>query len=98
MREVGGASMAITTSDVEFPANGGTTPGYLARPEGNGPFPGVVVIQEWWGVDNHIKDVVRRFAEEGFVAVTPDLYHGKVALEPNDAQKLAMELNQDYAG
>lgn len=90
--------MAITTADVEFPANGGTTPGYLAKPEGSGPFPGVVVIQEWWGVDNHIKDVVRRYAEEGFVAVTPDLYHGKVALEPNDAQKLAMELNQDYAG
>jgi carboxymethylenebutenolidase len=90
--------MANSTSNVEFPANGGTVPGYLAKPEGNGPFPGVVVIQEWWGLDDHIKDVARRYAEEGFVAVAPDLYHGKVATEPNDAQKLAMEMDQDRAG
>ncbi len=87
----------ITTSMVEFKANGSNAPGYLAVPEGVNPAPGVVVIQEWWGLDEHIKDVVRRFAGEGFVALAPDLYRGKVAEEPDEARKLAMELNHDTA-
>ena len=57
---------------VEFKSNGGTCQGYLATPEsGNGP--GVVVLQEWWGLVDHIKDVCDRFAAEGFVALAPDL-------------------------
>jgi carboxymethylenebutenolidase len=68
---------------VEFPANGDQVPGYLARPAGDGPFPGVVVIQEWWGLDAHIKDVTDRFAREGFAALAPDLYRGQVAKEPD---------------
>jgi carboxymethylenebutenolidase len=83
---------------VEFPANGETGSGYLAIPEGDGPFPGVIVVQEWWGLDNHIKDVAGRFANDGFVALAPDLYHGKVTSEPNEAQKLMMSLNMTQAG
>jgi len=82
---------------IEFAANGDVAPGYLARPEGAGPFPGVVVIQEWWGLNDHIKDVAERFAREGFVALAPDLYHGQVALEPDEARKLAMELTHPRA-
>ena len=61
---------------VEFTSNGGTCPGYLATPEG-GSGPGVLVIQEWWGLVPHIKDVCDRFAAEGFVALAPDLYRGE---------------------
>jgi carboxymethylenebutenolidase len=82
---------------IEFAANGDNAPGYLARPEGDGPFPGVVVMQEWWGLDAHIKDVTERFAREGFVALAPDFYRGRVATEPDEARKLAMELDHPRA-
>jgi carboxymethylenebutenolidase len=87
----------VRTENVEFPANGQTGHAYLALPDGAGPFPGIIVVQEWWGVDEHIKDVARRFASEGFVALAPDLYHGEVTKEPGEAQKLMMSLNMDQA-
>ena len=77
---------------VEFQSNGGTARGYLSTPEG-GSGPGVVVIQEWWGLVPHIKDVADRFAREGFVALAPDLYHGEVARSPDEAGKMMMALN-----
>lgn len=77
---------------VEFASNGGTAPGYLARPA-SGTGPGLVVIQEWWGLNDHIKDVADRFAAEGFVALAPDLYHGKVIEEPDEAGKEMMALD-----
>lgn len=77
---------------VEFAANGGTASGYLAKPA-SGTGPGIVVIQEWWGLNDHIKDVADRYAREGFVALAPDLYHGVVVDEPNEAQKLLMGLD-----
>jgi carboxymethylenebutenolidase len=83
--------------DVIFKSNGSEANGYLARPDGDDPKPGVVVIQEWWGLNDHIRDIVRRFAEAGFVALAPDLYHGKIVKEPNDAQKAAMELDRGRA-
>jgi len=77
---------------IEFRSNGGTTRGYLATPEG-GRGPGVIVLQEWWGLVPHIKDVADRFAREGFVALAPDLYHGRTAGSPDEAGKLMMALN-----
>lgn len=82
---------------VEFPSGEGQTPGYLAVPQDADKHPGVVVIQEWWGLVPHIKEVVERFAEEGFIAIAPDLYHGQAASEPDEARKLAMELEEDTA-
>ncbi len=77
---------------VEFPSNGRTAHGYLATPaQGKGP--GVLVIQEWWGLVGHIKNVCDRFAAEGFSALAPDMYHGKTANEPDEAGKLFMALN-----
>ncbi len=87
----------IVTERVSFPANGEEMPGYLARPEGDGPFPGVIVVQEWWGLDDHIQDVCRRFAREGYAALAPDLYRGKVTSEPDEAQKLMMSLDMARA-
>ncbi|HUZ68079.1 MAG TPA: dienelactone hydrolase family protein [Candidatus Saccharimonadales bacterium] len=77
---------------VEFPSNGHTCSGYLATPA-SGRGPGVVVIQEWWGLVPHIRDLCDRFAAEGFVALAPDLYHGKETKEPDEAGKLLMELD-----
>src|SRR5919199_6489264 len=77
---------------VEFQSNGARTRGYLATPE-SGRGPGVVVIQEWWGLVPHIREVADRFAAAGFVALAPDLYHGDVARSPDEAGKLMMALN-----
>ena len=80
---------------VKFPANGGTADGYLATPS-SGKGPGVIVIQEWWGLNDQVKGVADMFAREGFVALAPDFYHGKAAKigEPDNAQKLMMEFFQ----
>ena len=81
---------------VQFPYSGGTTSGYLSVPE-QGSGPGVLVIQEWWGLVDHIKDLCDRFACEGFVALAPDLYHGKTTKSPDEAGKLMMALRIDEA-
>jgi carboxymethylenebutenolidase len=81
---------------IEFPSNGATAVGYLAVPEG-GKGPGVIVIQEWWGLVDHIKDVCDRFAVAGFVALAPDLYHGVIVAEPDEAGKAMMALKMDGA-
>jgi len=77
---------------VDFPSNGGTTMGYLATPA-SGRGPGILVLQEWWGLVGHIKKVCDRFAAEGFSALAPDMYHGLTASEPDGAGKLFMALN-----
>lgn len=81
---------------VQFSSNGGTTSGYLAPPE-KGSGPGVVVIQEWWGLVDHIKEVCNRFADEGYVALAPDLYHGETTKSPDEAGKMMMSLRIDQA-
>ena len=81
---------------VQFPTNGHATNGYLATPT-SGKGPGVIVIQEWWGLVPHIKKVADRFAAEGFSALAPDMYHGQTASEPDGAGKLFMALNIEQA-
>lgn len=89
--------MSIMTQMITFSANGHQTSGYLAQPETNGFYPAVVVLQEWWGLVPHIKEVADRFAEAGFVALAPDLYHGETASEPDEARKLVMAMQRDRA-
>ena len=81
---------------IEFSSNGSTTPGYLSLPE-SGSGPALIVLQEWWGLVDHIKDVADRFAAEGFVALAPDLYHGESTSSPDDAGRLMMALDIDRA-
>jgi carboxymethylenebutenolidase len=81
---------------VEFPSNGTTGSGYFAPAEG-GSGPGVLVIQEWWGLVPHITDICDRFAAEGFSALAPDLYRGTTTTEPDEAGKLMMALNLERA-
>ena len=80
---------------VSFAANGGAADGYLAVPDQPGP--GVLVIQEWWGLVGHIKEVADRFAETGFTALAPDLFHGEQTTSPDAAGKLLMALEVDRA-
>jgi carboxymethylenebutenolidase len=82
---------AIVTQDVALVS------GYLARPMDAAKHPAIVVIQEWWGVDEHIKDVTRRFAREGYVAIAPDLYHGRVTDQQSEAMKLTGSLDRARA-
>ena len=81
---------------VEFQGNGEAGSGYLAT-AASGSGPGVIVLQEWWGLVDHIKEVADRFAGEGFVALAPDMYHGETADSPDDAKRLMMSLNIDRA-
>ena len=81
---------------VRYPANGHSTSGYLSLPPG-GRGPGLLVIQEWWGLVDHIKDVADRFALAGFVALAPDFYDGQSTTSPDAATKLFMALNIDRA-
>ena len=81
---------------VSFSSNGGTAEGYLAKPA-SGKGPGVIVIQEWWGLNDNIKGIADRFAAEGYLALAPDLYHGNVTAEPDEAGKMMMAMKMDEA-
>jgi carboxymethylenebutenolidase len=82
--------------NVTFPSNGSQAHGYLATPA-SGSGPGVIVIQEWWGLTDHIAGIADRLAAEGFVALAPDLFGGKVAHDADEAMKLLTELPVDRA-
>jgi carboxymethylenebutenolidase len=71
--------------------------GYLAEPKGKGPFPAVVVVIEWWGLNDQIKGVADRLAAEGYVALVPDLYYGKVTADPEKAHELMRGLDEKVA-
>ncbi len=75
---------------IRFQANGRTAPGYLNLGAGSGP--GLVIIQEWWGLVDHIKHLADRFAAEGFITLAPDLYDGKATKSPDEAGKMLMAL------
>jgi carboxymethylenebutenolidase len=82
---------------VSYKSGNETISGYLAVPPGPGPHPGLVVIQEWWGLNDWIKEQARNFAAKGYVALAPDLYRGKVATEPSMAHELSRGLPDDRA-
>src|SRR5580704_907034 len=82
--------------NVTFASNGDEAYGYLALPaSGNGP--GVIVIQEWWGLTTHIAHIADRLAGEGFVALAPDLYGGATTHDADEALQLMLQLPVDRA-
>ena len=80
----------VRTSNVDLKVNGDNAYAFVAEPDDNARHPGVVMIQEWWGIEPHIRRLAQKLAAEGFVVAVPDLYHGKVATEPDEAQKMVM--------
>ena len=82
--------------DIEFPTAAGSAPGYLAVPDREHA-PATIVLQEWWGLDEHIRAICDRFAAEGFFALAPDLYRGEKTTQPSEAQQKMMALSMDQA-
>jgi carboxymethylenebutenolidase len=82
--------------EVRFPSNGGEATGYLAQPAA-AQGAGVLVLQEWWGLDDHIRSVCDRLAQAGFFALAPNLYGGQPTTAPDEAQQRMMALSMDQA-
>lgn len=82
--------------EINFAANGGEAPGYLATPSSK-QGPGVIVLQEWWGLDDHIRSVCDRLAAEGFFALAPDLYRGETTTQPDEAEQRMMAISMEQA-
>ncbi len=80
---------AVAEVESEMVAYHGEVSGYLATPVGGGPFPALILVHEWWGLNENIKDLADDFAEQGYVALAVDLYDGEVAVTPNEAGALA---------
>jgi carboxymethylenebutenolidase len=85
------ASTSFATEEtVTFKSGAETVSAFLVKPDGPGPFPAVIVLHEWWGLDPWIKDQARALAKEGYAALAPDLYRGKVTTNPEEAHQHMM--------
>ncbi len=82
--------------DIEFPTSAGSAPGYLAVPAAEHG-PATIVMQEWWGLDDHVRSICDRLAAEGFFALAPDLYRGETTTEPSEAEQKMMALSMSEA-
>lgn len=85
----------VRTSKVDLAGNGDGAYAFVAQPDDDAKHPGMVLIQEWYGIEPHIMDLAQKLAEQGFVVAVPDLYHGKVATEPNDAMRMIMLISDN---
>lgn len=83
------------TETVSYKSGNETVSGFLALPEGHGKHPGLIVIHEWWGLNDQIKDEARKFADQGYVALAMDLYRGKVATTSEEAHELMRGVPDD---
>lgn len=92
-----GLAASGKTETVTFKSGSETATGYLALPEGQGRHPALVVIHEWWGLNDWVREETRKFAEQGYVALAVDLYRGKVAADAGEAHELMRGLPEDRA-
>jgi carboxymethylenebutenolidase len=88
---------AQNSKEVSFMSNQDTVLGYLSLPKGEGKHPALILVHEWWGLDQWMKDSADMFAKKGYVALCVDLYRGKVTNKPDEAMKLAQSLDQEKA-
>jgi carboxymethylenebutenolidase len=77
--------------------DGSQVTGEMTLPHGEDRMPGLVLVQEWWGLNDHVRELAKRFAAEGFVTLAPDLYHGKVARDATEAMALMNALDGKQA-
>jgi carboxymethylenebutenolidase len=82
----------MKTETLQFDTANGATTAYAAMPDNADTTKAVVLIQEWWGLNDHIKDIANRYADEGFIAIAPDLYRGRLAKNPQEASELMHDL------
>lgn len=92
-----GAEAKIKTSWIEYKSGKETVRAYLAQPEGEGPFPALIVIHEWWGLNDWVKGNAEHFAKQGYVALAIDLYRGGVAASSDEAHELMRGVPEDRA-
>jgi len=85
----------VRTSKVDLHVNGDGAYAFVAQPDDDASHPGLVLIQEWYGIEPHILDLAQKLAAQGFVVAVPDLYHGKVATEPDDAMRMIMMIRSN---
>jgi carboxymethylenebutenolidase len=90
-------TLSAAEQTVSFKSGDEQATALLVTPEGKGPFPGVIVIHEWWGLDGWVKDQARALAREGYAALAVDLYRGKVTAKQEEAHQLMMGLPPDRA-
>jgi carboxymethylenebutenolidase len=91
------AGVKVSSSTVTYVSGKDTVSGWLVVPEGKGPFPAVMVIHEWWGLNAWVKESAERLAKEGYVALAIDLYRGKVAETSDEAHQLSRGVPEDRA-
>jgi carboxymethylenebutenolidase len=90
-------AFAATSKEVSYPSGEETVKGILYTPEGKGPFPAIVVIHEWWGLNDWVKEQAGKLADQGYAALAIDLYRGKVADNPGTAHELMRGVPEDRA-
>src|ERR1700756_2730659 len=90
-------AFAATPKEVSYKSGDETVKGILYTPEGKGPFPGIVVIHEWWGLNDWVKEQAAKLAGEGYAALAIDLYRGKVATTPDEAHEIMRGVPEDRA-
>ena len=90
-------SLAVTAKDVTYKSGDETVQAILYTPEGKGPFPGIVVIHEWWGLNDWVKGQAEKLAGEGYEALAIDLYRGKVGTTPEEAHEIMRGVPEDRA-
>lgn len=91
------ASPSVKTQMVQYKSGDETVSGFLAFPEGKGPFPAIIVIHEWWGLNDWVKENAKKFADKGYLALAIDLYRGQVATDSETAHELMRGLPEDRA-
>src|SRR6266705_3341878 len=90
-------AIAVTPKEVSYKSGDETVKGILYMPEGKGPFPGIVVIHEWWGLNDWVKEQGSKLAGEGYAALAIDLYRGKVATTQDEAHEIMRGVPEDRA-
>ena len=91
------AQPAVKTQLVQYQSGDETVTGYMAFPEGKGPFPALILIHEWWGLNDWMKESAKKFADKGYIALAIDLYRGQVATDQDAAHELMRSLPEDRA-
>ena len=91
------SALAVDSKPVSYKSGDETVQGVLYTPTGKGPFPALVVIHEWWGLNDWVKDQASKLADQGYVTLAVDLYRGKVAKTPDEAHEIMRGVPEDRA-